>query len=237
VVRWDPCQRQCQCRGPAAPGPGRPGPARSGSPVSDPPAGATEAGAPRLVVVRHGATAWSVAGRHTGRTDLPLLEEGRRQAHALGRRLRPGRFALVLTSPLARARETCVLAGFGAVSETCEDLREWDYGAYEGRTTDEVRAERPDWSLWRDGAPEGERAEDVGRRVDRVIAAVRRAPGDVLAFAHAHVLRVLAARWVGLGPEGGAVLVLEPATVSVLGWEREQPTLQRWNDAAGDPLA
>jgi probable phosphoglycerate mutase len=189
------------------------------------------------VAVRHGATEWSRAGRHTGRTDLPLLDEGRRQAEELGRRLAGHTFARVLTSPLARARQTCELAGFGAVAEECDDLREWDYGEYEGMTTDEIRAGRPGWSLWRDGVPKGESADDLGQRADRVVAAVRGAPGDVLAFAHAHVLRVVGARWVGLAPSAGAVFVLGPATVSVLGWERDVAVVTRWNDTAGDPLA
>ncbi len=206
-----------------------------------PPAAGADKGAPprrpRLVAVRHGATEWSRAGRHTGRTDLPLLDEGRRQAEELGRRLAGHTFARVLTSPLARARQTCELAGFGAVAEECDDLREWDYGEYEGMTTDEIRAGRPGWSLWRDGVPKGESADDLGQRADRVVAAVRGAPGDVLAFAHAHVLRVVGARWVGLAPSAGAVFVLGPATVSVLGWERDVAVVTRWNDTAGDPLA
>ena len=194
------------------------------------------ASAPRLVAVRHGATEWSRAGRHTGRTDLPLLEEGRRQAQELGRRLAEHRFSLVLTSPLRRARETCELAGYGGVAQVCDDLREWDYGDFEGLTTAEIRSLRPGWTLWLDGAPGGERSSDVGRRADRVIATARAEPGDVLVFAHAHLLRVVAARWVGLAAEAGALLSLGPATVSVLGWEREVATLTRWNDAAGDPL-
>jgi probable phosphoglycerate mutase len=189
-----------------------------------------------MVAVRHGATEWSLSGRHTGRTDMPLVPEGRRQAADLGRRLAGHPFTLVLTSPLLRARETCEIAGFGAPSEECDDLREWDYGAYEGRTTDEIRAERPGWSLWRDGVPGGETAEEVGARADRVIATVRSRTGDVLVFAHAHVLRVMAARWVTLGATGGALFTLAPATISVLGWEREQSVVNRWNDTAGEVL-
>jgi len=191
---------------------------------------------PRLVVVRHGATEWSTSGRHTSRTDLALLAEGRLQAVELGRRLARLSFARVLTSPLLRARETCEIAGFGPQAEVCQDLREWDYGAYEGRTTEDIRAERPGWSLWRDGVPGGETAQDVGRRADRVIQAVRDGTGDVLAFAHAHVLRVVAARWVALGAAGGALFTLSPATISVLGWERDDAVVTRWNDAAGDVL-
>jgi probable phosphoglycerate mutase len=189
-----------------------------------------------LVVVRHGATEWSTSGRHTSRTDLALLDEGRLEAVELGRRLAGLSFARVLTSPLLRARETCEIAGFGARAEVCEDLREWDYGAYEGRTTEEIRAERPGWSLWRDGVPGGETAQDVARRADRVIGAVRDGTGDVLAFAHAHVLRVVAARWLALDAAGGALFTLSPATISVLGWERDVGVITRWNDATGDVL-
>lgn len=192
---------------------------------------------PRLVVVRHGATEWSLSGRHTGRTDVPLLDDGRREAEELGHRLAGHRFSLVLTSPLRRARETCEIAGFGPQAELCDDLREWDYGTYEGRTTDDIREHRPGWSLWREGVPEGETTEEVGARADRVIASVRYRTGDVLAFAHAHLLRIIAARWVALPPTAGAVFVLSPATISVLGWEREVAVVTRWNDAVGDPLA
>jgi len=189
------------------------------------------------VAVRHGDTAWSRSGRHTGRTDVPLEEEGRRQAVELGRRLAGHRFARVLTSPLERARQTCDLAGFAGVAEVCDDLREWDYGEYEGLTTDQIRSGRPGWSLWRDGAPGGETAADVGRRADRVVSAARGVPGDVLVFAHGHLLRVVGARWVGLEPTAGGLLALAPATVSVLGWERDTAVVARWNDGAGDALA
>ena len=201
-----------------------------------PPPRPEEGGAPRLVVVRHGATAWSSAGRHTGRTDLPLAPDGVTQARRLGRRLEGHDFALVLVSPLARARETSRLAGFPD-ARIDDDLREWDYGACEGRTTAEVRAERPGWSLWRDGVPGGETLEQVADRADRVVALARSAPGDVLAFAHAHILRVVAARWLALPARRGARFALAPATVSVLGWEREDPVVERWNDDEGDPLA
>jgi broad specificity phosphatase PhoE len=189
----------------------------------------------RLVGVRHGATEWSRAGRHTGGTDLPLLPEGRRQAEELGRRVAGHAFARVLTSPLRRARQTCEIAGFGD-AEICDDLREWDYGEYEGLTTDEIRAARPAWSLWRDGVPGGETAHDVGVRADRVIAGVRALQGDVLVFAHAHLLRVVGARWVGLAASSGAIFTLAPATISVLGWERDAAVVARWNDSGGDPL-
>ncbi|MGD0380290.1 MAG: histidine phosphatase family protein [Acidimicrobiales bacterium] len=191
---------------------------------------------PRLVVVRHGATEWSRSGRHTGRTDLPLLDEGRRQAEELGRRLAGHDFALVLTSPLERARQTCEIAGFGARAQECDDLHEWDYGEYEGLTTDEIWERRPGWSLWEDGVPGGESAQDVAVRADRVIALARSRRGDVLVFAHAHVLRVMGARWVGLDARAGALFTLAPATVSVLGWERDVAVVARWNDAAGAPL-
>jgi broad specificity phosphatase PhoE len=195
-----------------------------------------EQAAPRLVVVRHGATEWSRDGRHTGRTDLTLLDEGRHQAAELARRLAGHHFAWVLTSPLSRARQTCEIAGFGARAEERGDLCEWDYGEYEGLTTAEIRAKRPGWSLWRDGAPGGESVSEVGARADAVIAAVQSTTGDVLVFAHGHLLRVLGARWVGLPATAGALFTLAPASISVLGWEREAAVVSRWNDTAGDPL-
>jgi broad specificity phosphatase PhoE len=208
----------------------------SGTPTSAPDGDGAPRDRARLVVVRHGATEWSRSGRHTGRTDVPLLAEGRTEAEELGRRLAGHVFTMVLTSPLRRARETCELAGFGSQAETCDDLREWDYGEYEGRTTDEIRARRPGWSVWTDGAPGGETADDVGRRADHVVAEARRSTGDVLAFAHAHLLRVVGARWVGLPPVAGGLFTLAPATISVLGWDRDVAVITRWNDAAGDPL-
>jgi broad specificity phosphatase PhoE len=192
---------------------------------------------PRVAVVRHGATAWSRALRHTGRTDVPLSDEGRRQAVELGRRLAGHDFDRVLTSPLLRARETCELAGFGARARLCDDLVEWDYGEYEGRTTAEIRRRRAQWVLWRDGAPGGESPDEVARRVDRVIALVRAVPDEVLVFAHGHVLRVLASRWIGLEPHVGGSLALDPATLSALGYERGVPVLLRWNIAGSDPLS
>jgi broad specificity phosphatase PhoE len=182
-----------------------------------------------VVLVRHGETEWSRSGRHTGNTDIPLTEAGMRAAEALGAPLRERTFARVLTSPLQRAAETCRLAGFGEVAEMRNDLKEWDYGAYEGRKTVDIREERPGWSLWRDGVLDGETAAEVGARVDGVIADVRSVDGDVLVFAHGHVLRVLAARWVGLGPEEGRLFALDPATLSVLGYERETPVIRLWN--------
>jgi len=182
-----------------------------------------------VVLVRHGETEWSKAGRHTGRTDVPLTAEGRRQAEHVGAQLAGRSFSLVLTSPLSRAYETCRLAGFGDRAESCEDLVEWDYGSYEGATTEEIRHSQPGWTVFAGGAPGGETAEQVGRRVDRVIARIRSSPGDVALFAHAHVLRVLAARWLGLEPAGGRYFALATASVSVLGQERETSVIQRWN--------
>jgi broad specificity phosphatase PhoE len=185
---------------------------------------------PKLWLVRHGATEWSEAGRHTGRTDIPLTEAGRAAARGLTRTLGDRSFALVLTSPLSRAADTCALAGFGARAEPTDDLLEWDYGEYEGLTTTEIRAERPGWSLWNDGVPGGETSSAVGYRVDRVIERARSTAGDTLCFAHGHVLRVLASRWVGLPPIGGRFLVLDACSLGILGWEREVPTIERWNE-------
>jgi broad specificity phosphatase PhoE len=182
------------------------------------------------VVVRHGETAWSLSGQHTSHTDVPLTEDGERAAAGLAARLTGRTFAVVLTSPLRRAADTCRLAGFGDVAQETDDLTEWDYGDYEGRTTAEIRAEVPGWTLWRDGVPGGETATQVAARADRVIERVRSAPGDALLFSHGHFLRVLAARWVGLGPDAGRFFALAPASVGVLGWEREQPVVDRWND-------
>jgi len=189
-----------------------------------------------IVLVRHGETEWSRDGRHTGRTDLPLTENGRRQAELLRGALAEWGFAQVLSSPLQRALETCRLAGLRDSAQTTDDLREWDYGEYEGITTAQIRESRPDWYLWRDGCPGGEQAADVGRRVDRVIASL--GEGDVALFAHGHVLRVLAARWIGLEPEAGALLALGTGTLSVLGYERETRVVTRWNSpvlGAGPP--
>jgi broad specificity phosphatase PhoE len=184
----------------------------------------------RMVLLRHGATEWSLSGQHTGRTDIPLLEVGCEQARAAGGLLRSMKFALVLTSPLLRAVETCDLAGFDG--EPDPDLLEWDYGAYEGMTSAQIRAERPGWTLWNDGVVDGEGAADVGRRVDRVIARARSVDGDTLCVAHGHVLRVLAARWLGLPPVGGRLFALGTGTVSILGWERETPVVSLWNEGA-----
>jgi broad specificity phosphatase PhoE len=191
------------------------------------------ASAAEVVLVRHGETEWSRDGKHTGRTDVPLTDEGRRQAAALGGYLGSRRFALVLTSPLARAKETCRLAGLEDVAQERTDLVEWDYGAYEGRTTAEIREERPGWTLWGDGVPGGETAQEVGVRADRLIVELRGADGDAAVFAHGHFLRVLAARWLGLEPADGRLFALDTATISVLGYERETPVVRLWNrDAA-----
>jgi probable phosphoglycerate mutase len=187
--------------------------------------------AQEVVLVRHGETEWSRAGKHTGRTDVPLTEQGRRQAEAVGAALRDRDFALVLTSPLGRALETCRLAGFGERAQPRDELMEWDYGAYEGRTTAEVREERPGWTLWRDGVPGGETIEQVGQRVDRVLDEIRALDGEALLFAHGHVLRVLTARWLELEPDAGRLFALDPATLSMLGYERETPVIQLWNEA------
>jgi probable phosphoglycerate mutase len=185
--------------------------------------------AENVVLVRHGETEWSRDGRHTGRTDVPLTAEGRRQAQALAPPLRAWQFALVLSSPLQRALETCRLAGFGSNAQVRPELMEWDYGRYEGQTSRQIAAENPGWSLWRDGGPDGEAPAGVGRRVDLVISEVRQVAGDVLIFAHGHVLRVLTARWLGEPPEGGRHYALQTATLSVLGYEHEDPVIIRWN--------
>ena len=183
----------------------------------------------RVVLVRHGETAWSRAGRHTGRTDLPLLDEGIRQAEAVGVRLRAFSFAQVWCSPLTRARETCAHAGLAEHAIYDADLLEWDYGEYEGRRTLDIREERPGWDLLTDGAPGGETFDDVAKRVERVIAKFS-PDGDVAVFAHGHLLRVLAARWLELGPLVARALLLSPCTISILGRDRGTPVLALWND-------
>jgi probable phosphoglycerate mutase len=182
-----------------------------------------------IVVARHGQTEWSEAGRHTGRTDLPLIEAGRQRARALTGELVDLSFSLVLCSPLLRARETCRLAGYGEQAVLCDDLREWDYGDYEGLTTPDIRAANPGWDLWRDGCPGGEGPEQIGARADRALARLKGGDGDVLAFAHGHILRVLAARWLQMWPSAGARFALAPGAVSWLGHERETEVLARWN--------
>ncbi len=183
-----------------------------------------------LVLVRHAETAWSLSGQHTGRTDLALTDTGREVARGLRGPLRGFRPARVLVSPLARARETCLLAGLDAHAEVRDELTEWDYGSYEGRTTRDIRRERPDWDLWRDGSPGGESAAAVGARVDSLLADLAQARGSVAVFSHGHVLRVLGARWVGLEAAAGALLALSTGAISVLGHERERRVLWRWNE-------
>jgi broad specificity phosphatase PhoE len=182
-----------------------------------------------IVLVRHGETEWSRDRRHTGLTDIPLTDTGRRQAAMLRDALAGWRFERVLSSPLSRALDTCRLAGLGDQADVSDDLVEWDYGDYEGITTAQIHEERPDWYLWRDGCPGGESPADVGRRADRVVAALADVEGDVAVFAHGHMLRVLAALWLGLGPEAGALLKLDTGTLSALGYERETRVVTRWN--------
>jgi len=188
---------------------------------------------PVVYLARHGETAWSLSGQHTGRTDLPLTERGEANARALGTRLSGLSFAKVFTSPLQRAVRTCELAGFGEKAEADPDLVEWDYGQYEGRRTVEILEERPDWYLFRDGCPGGETPDQVGARADRVIDRIRAVQGDVLVFSSAHILRVLAARWLGLEAAGGRYFVLSTATLSRLGYEHNlgEPVIRLWNDS------
>ena len=192
---------------------------------------------PSVYLARHGETAWSLSGQHTGRTDLPLTDQGEANAVALGLRLRGMTFSLVLTSPLQRARRTCELAGFGQVAIPDSDLAEWDYGDYEGKRTAEIIATRPGWQLFRDGCPNGESADEVGARADRVIARARAASGNVLMFSSAHILRVLSARWLDLPATGGRYFVLGTASVSLLGYEHDmsEPVIKLWNDTQHVP--
>ena len=182
-----------------------------------------------VVLVRHGETEWSRSGQHTGVTDLPLTEDGEAQARTIVTRLAGREFALVLSSPMQRARRTAELAGFGDRAEPDDDLRERDYGEYEGLTTREIRVERPGWDVWRDDLPGGETLVAVGARADRVIERALAADGDTLVFAHSHLLRTLGARWIGLDPDGGGKLTLGTAAVSVLGFERERRVIKSWS--------
>lgn len=186
--------------------------------------------APEITLVRHGQTEWSRTARHTGRTDVPLDDAGREAARALAARLDPASsFGRVLVSPLARARETCALAGFGERAEVEPALVEWNYGDYEGMKTVDIRASRPDWNVFAHGCPNGERADDVGRRVDPIVEALAASASRAIVFAHGHVLRVLAARWVGLPPDAARCFFFDTARVSVLGWERERRVIRLWN--------
>ncbi len=187
---------------------------------------------PTIYLARHGETAWSLSGQHTGLTDLPLTEHGERNARQLGNRLSGLAFAKVFTSPLQRAVRTAELAGFTAVAEVDRDLLEWNYGDYEGRRTTEIHVERPDWQLFRDGCPGGESPSQVGARADRVVRRIRALEGDVLVFSSGHFLRVLAARWLGLEPAAGRFLLLSTASVSALSYEHNlsEPVIRLWND-------
>lgn len=187
----------------------------------------------QLWLIRHGETTWSRSGRHTGRTDLPLTDAGQEAAAVLGRVLQQRQFALVLTSPLQRARETCRLAGYGAAAQLEPNLREWDYGDYEGRSTAEIRKNLPKWNLWDSGVPNGETIHKVAERARAVIDRSRMAGGEVALFAHGHILRILAACWLGLPPDAGRLFALDTASISVLGYERDTPVIRRWNDTVG----
>ena len=180
-------------------------------------------------LMRHGETEWSAKALHTSRTDLPLLRSGIEQAEELRDKLKGHRFGLVLVSPMQRARETCRLAGYGDVAQVTDDLKEWDYGAYEGRTTAEIRKDRPTWSLWRDGVIDGEAVGHVGIRVQRVIRRCLEAEGDVALFAHGHVLRILTAVWLGLAADRGQLFMLGTGTISVLGFEHDYRVIKHWN--------
>jgi probable phosphoglycerate mutase len=185
---------------------------------------------PTLTLIRHGDTEWSLNGRHTGWTDIPLVASGRRQAELLGARLAGRSFGLVLSSPLSRALDTCRLAGLGDAVVVDADLREWNYGDLEGLTSDEIRRLLPGWTIWSGQVPGGETSDEVGQRADRVIARTLSAAGDVAIFAHGHLLRVLASRWLGLAPDHGALFELGTATLSQLGWERERRVIELWNE-------
>ena len=186
---------------------------------------------PEIYLVRHGETEWSASGKHTGRTDIPLTAAGEAAARGVAERLKGLSFQAVWSSPSQRAFNTCTLAGFGASVVKKDDLQEWDYGAYEGVKTKEILAERPGWQLFRDGCPDGETAADVGARADTIIAGLRAIEGNVLVFSSSHFLRVLAARWIGLPPEGGAHFVLDTASLSILGYEHDltEPVIRKWN--------
>jgi len=187
---------------------------------------------PVVYLARHGETAWSLTGQHTGLTDLPLTPRGEEDARALGQRLAGLDFSRVFTSPLQRAARTCDLAGFGAIAEIDRDLVEWHYGDYEGLRRVEIHAARPGWDLFRDGCPGGESPKNVGARADRVVGSLRAARANVLIFSSGHILRVIAARWLGLDPEAARYLVLNTASVSALGYEHDlsEPVIRLWND-------
>jgi probable phosphoglycerate mutase len=186
---------------------------------------------PEIHLVRHGETEWSLSGRHTGRSDIPLTAKGEAAAREVGSRLAGKGFTAVWSSPSQRARNTCELSGFGAGAIVKDDLAEWDYGAYEGITTKEIQASLPGWQLFRDGCPKGEAAADVGARADRITSELRQANAPILIFSSSHFLRVLGARWLGLPPTDGARFILDTASISVLGYEHDltEPVIRRWN--------
>jgi len=188
---------------------------------------------PTVYLARHGETAWSISGQHTGLTDLPLTSRGERNARRLGERLKGLGFAKVLTSPLQRAARTCELAGFGKVAQVDTDLLEWNYGKYEGRRSSEIHAERPDWRLFRDGCPGGETPGQVGERADRIVRQIRSLKGDILLFSSGHFLRVLAARWLELEPAAGRLFILSTASLSALSYEHDlsEPVIRLWDDS------
>ena len=183
----------------------------------------------KLWLIRHGETEWSLSGAHTSRTDIPLTERGKQRAAKIHDYLAQRKFSLVLTSPLQRARETCRIAGYADVAQIEENLREWDYGIFEGRTTADIRKDRPDWSIWDSPVPEGEPVEHVAARAQKVIDRALQAGGDVALFAHAHILRILAATWLGLEPRAGRLFALGTGSVSTLGYERETRVISSWN--------
>jgi broad specificity phosphatase PhoE len=186
---------------------------------------------PEIYLVRHGETEWSASGKHTGRTDIPLTPVGEEAASHIAARLSGLTFSTVWSSPSQRASKTCALAGFGSQAVTKAELAEWDYGAYEGLTTKQILAERPGWRLFRDGCPRGELTSDVGARADLIIGQLRQTDGTILIFSSSHFLRVLAARWLGLQPEAGALFILDTASISVLGYDHgpTEPVIRRWN--------
>jgi probable phosphoglycerate mutase len=188
---------------------------------------------PLTYLARHGETAWSLTGQHTGRNEIPLTQRGEREAQSLGQRLKDVAFAQVFTSPLGRAVRTCELAGFGKIATIDPDMLEWDYGDYSGKTIAEIRRQRPDWNLFRDGCPGGETAADVGKRADHVLARVRAIEGNIVLFSHGHFLRVFAARWLGLDPTAARYWHLGTAGLCVLGYEhtRNEPVIRVWNDS------
>ena len=189
-----------------------------------------------LWLIRHGETEWSRSGAHTGRSDLPLTEAGREEARAIAGCLGGHRFALVLTSPLQRARETCELAGYGSAAQSEPNLAEWNYGEYEGLTTSQIKTKNPSWSLWDDGVPNGETIEQVAARAEAVIERATQVNGDVALFAHGHILRILTARWLGLPARDARLFALGTASLSSLGYERETRVITRWNLSCGRPI-